>query len=236
MLSWFKKDGLQTSVPEQSDLADQPILVEQVPVASTSEQDSEATEGDGATTALYSPTDGVLLGRILSMKGDFGFIQSDDVPKPVYFKVAWYRGPIPLAEGDEITFSVREVADGKYTAQNISRTKAEVAAEQELEPKPRLLNWAYLGYFPDVWRKLSEMALDEDWEFKNNTDPDRPKPILHSYFMQTYARLVDEKKVLVDDSRSVAAFNTGLVDKLYEPIYALFERQADSRSAWRLGV
>lgn len=87
----------------------------------------------------------------------------------------------------------------------------------------RLLNWAYLGFLPKALGNLKDKALDERWEFKDTLpDPDRPLPILHSYLLQTFGRLVLEEKVLVTADGSYAALNTGLVDPRYEPIYALF--------------
>jgi hypothetical protein len=99
----------------------------------------------------------------------------------------------------------------------------------------RLLHWAYLGYLPKTLGNLQAKALDERWEFKDTVpDPERPLPILHSYLLQTFGRLVLEEKVLVSAGDSYAAFNTGLVDPRYEPIYALFTPNTEPRCPWRL--
>lgn len=44
------------------------------------------------------------------------------------------------------------------------------------------------------------------------------------------------EKVLVNRNATFAAFNTGLVDPRYEPIYALFERNEGLRAPWQLNA
>ena len=91
-----------------------------------------------------------------------------------------------------------------------------------------LLSWAYLGHLPSTLSQLRGLALREDWEFKNTVqNPNRPHPILRSYLLRTFQRLILEKKVAVNEGASVAAFNTGLVDPRYEAIYALFGARDD---------
>ncbi len=98
-----------------------------------------------------------------------------------------------------------------------------------------IFDWAYLGYLPNVLPELASLALHERWEFQNGPrDPERPLPILYSYLIHTFGRLVRERKVLVDSSNSWAAFNTGLVDPRYEPIHALFSPNNDPRAPWQL--
>ncbi len=53
--------------------------------------------------------------------------------------------------------------------------------------------------------------------------------ILKSYICTTFFRLESEGKICIADDRSFAAFNTGLVNKRYDDIYACFERNS---SAW----
>ena len=95
-----------------------------------------------------------------------------------------------------------------------------------------LFKLAYLGYLPNALAALKELALEERWEFKNQ--PDRPLPILYSYLFHTFGRLVLQTKVVVNESVSLAAFNTGLVDSRYEPIYGLFEPNQEVRTPWQL--
>ena len=86
----------------------------------------------------------------------------------------------------------------------------------------RLLDWAWMGDFRQVINSLKNLALKERWYYKTQ-NPSYPYPILSKYLIYTFYRLSKEKgKVMT--STQFAAFNTGLVNNLYEPIYALFEK------------
>lgn len=94
-----------------------------------------------------------------------------------------------------------------------------------------LLDWAYLGNIDDVLDTLAKTALPERWSFEQ--DEGRSScSILRNYLLYTFYRLQLEGKVLEDASRGIAAFNTGLVDKIYEPIYACFSPSTGEKP-WR---
>lgn len=78
-------------------------------------------------------------------------------------------------------------------------------------------------------RQLSELALEERWHYGEALTQEQENfPILRNYLKYTFKRLCFEEKILIetDPERNVeyAAFNTGLVDKKYEYIYALFKQ------------
>jgi len=173
-------------------------------------------------------------GVVTTVGDEFGFIQiNDDPSKTVYFKRQWCPDGFAIEAGSELEFHIREFEGGNLTAAKIRLLGGSVSSGETLYPRsPRLLDWAYLESFPDVLNRLSEMALPEDWEFKNSSNPSQPLPILYNYLLQTFARLAFEKKVLIDDSSSYAVFNTGLVDNIYKPIYALFRRQRNPIFPW----
>jgi len=180
-------------------------------------------------------------GKIVRLLGTYGFISCPELPdQDVYFKTAWYQGEGGLLEGDEVAFQVRQYDSG---LQAHSLTRAGQAREPQTPPrradgKPaneRLLDWAYLGYLPNMLAELKGLALPEDWEFKNTVpNSERPSPILYSYLFQTFGKLVLEEKVLVNLASGIAAFNTGLVDTRYEPIFAVLASQDDPRRQWQL--
>lgn len=70
----------------------------------------------------------------------------------------------------------------------------------------------------DKFKELAGLALKENWG-----DVDE-LPLLRSYVNHTFTRLVFENKVKFDKSKSIVAFDTGLVDKRYQPIYAFLTR------------
>jgi hypothetical protein len=73
--------------------------------------------------------------------------------------------------------------------------------------------------------------LKERWYYKVQ-NPAFPFPILSKYLTYTFFRLSKEQeKIRMTDQ--YAAFNTGLVNNLYEPIYALFEKnRMQGRQEW----
>lgn len=100
------------------------------------------------------------------------------------------------------------------------------------DPKNSLVQWASLGDFNETIKSLKELALNERWFYKNQNSSN-PYPILSSYIKYTFYRLSKESgKILVKDN--LAAFNTGLVDKRYEPIFALFVKTPNALRPWRL--
>lgn len=193
------------------------------------------------TTGTTSDRRSGTVGRVL---GDYGFIASEELPdQDLYFKASWFRGSPPLREGERVTFVVK-VFGANSQAHHIARADEPVEgrpADQRLpasRPLPSsewLFEWAYLGYVPNVLAGLKGLALDERWNFKNTPpNSDHPFPILHSYLIHTFGRLVNEGKVLVNEGASLATFNTGLVDPRYEPIHALFVPNDDPRAPWQL--
>lgn len=101
-------------------------------------------------------------------------------------------------------------------------------------PGDELSQWTYLVFVsyvagngtrvPSALAALAEMALEEHWYFGASPDPRNPYPILENYLKYTFFRLRREGKVVERTlaAEKWAAFNTGLVDRLYDPIFALF--------------
>ena len=103
----------------------------------------------------------------------------------------------------------------------------------EIRPKDELGQWAYLLNYPMTLGRLASKALPERW---SSTSLERyANDRLSTYLRYTFYRLLREDKVLTSDHYGLAAFNTGLVDHRYEPIYAVFEPNTlPGRQPWRL--
>jgi hypothetical protein len=183
------------------------------------------------------------VGTVTRVLGDYGFISCEELAEQdLYFKASWFRGSPPLREGEKVTFQLRTFGPN-LQAHYVDRVGDAAASTGTGRPQARSLlpsnewmfEWAYLGYMPNVLSTLKGVALDERWEFKNTPpNTERPFPILHSYLLHTFGRLVNERKVLVNEAAGLAAFNTGLVDPRYEPIHALFVPNDDPRAPWQL--
>lgn len=84
----------------------------------------------------------------------------------------------------------------------------------------RFLDWAFIGKLPESVKQLADTALEESW----TSDDEHPYDILLNYLNNTFIKLMNEKKILYSEDRLYAAFNTGLVDRRYLPIYGLFKK------------
>ena len=101
-----------------------------------------------------------------------------------------------------------------------------------------LLKWAYFGHFPNALRDLAKLALKENWEYKKTTNQAKKEyPILRSYLIYTFGRLryelKSEPKKILEKEKQIAVFDTGLVNKHYDKIYAVFTPNEDPRNEWK---
>lgn len=108
---------------------------------------------------------------------------------------------------------------------------------------PRPKNSTTYGWDAAINELATNLALEERWYY---TDEDKQKkPILKNYLSYTFERLQYEDaeemrkaqeenreavlKILVNEEH--ALFNTGLVNNIYEPIYAFFKKNDGSNSS-----
>jgi hypothetical protein len=85
-----------------------------------------------------------------------------------------------------------------------------------------IMSFAYMRG-ADTWHQLADQALSEKWYFGDTPPNGFPFPILTNYLNFTFIRLQHERKVCYSpEPQKRAAFNTGLVDNRFEPIYAYF--------------
>ncbi len=90
----------------------------------------------------------------------------------------------------------------------------------EDKKKAPLLEFAYLGKIDEFLQQVSDMAMQESWNYVHSPN-DRPYPILYNYLNHTFIRLQEEGKIIrVGDFLS---FNTGLVTENQQEIFAVFK-------------
>lgn len=185
----------------------------------------------------------------------YGFIVSPSVPSDVFFHEAQFQDvPLPRP-GEEVTFSLVEVG-GRPQAHDVRRKDVPLdhpAGHSPSEVKPDaggeapevrrrapdelpifLKDWAYIP-FAMALEQLAAFSLPESWHFGSDVeDPKRPHPILFNYLVATYSRLAMERKIAFLADGSLAAFNTGLVDRRYRDIFAVFVANAPGwTQAWK---
>jgi cold shock CspA family protein len=186
-----------------------------------------------------------MLGRIKfldSKTKKWGFIVPDDGTRDVHFSASDFDGggPTPDDQGRVVEFELEESDKGRNARQvkmlDQSGTKKPVPT---VRPGDALTHWSEFrrrgrGY-SSALELLAETAIDERWFFGRKPAPHNEYRILDSYLKYTFFKLKQEKRVLEFKSGTVgwATFNTGLVDRLYDPIYALFAANDRAQPAWK---
>lgn len=123
----------------------------------------------------------------------------------------------------------------------------------------RIKRFALIFSFKDLIRRLARKAMSEQWYY-GTKDPGTC-PVLNSYFLQTFDRLCQQDEEHEGDPdwtprigireahdalpvrrkreiylpERAAAFNTGLVDRKFNPIYAVFytnPEEGEEKSPW----
>ncbi len=112
-----------------------------------------------------------------------------------------------------------------------SNARGGVITSTRTDSPIKLLDWAYFQDFKGAISSLAKIALKERWHYKEQV-ASNPHPILAKYLIYTFLRLRKEGGKILTEGK-YAAFDTGLVDRLYEPIYAIFEQNfIPNRQPW----
>ena len=137
--------------------------------------------------------------------------------------------------GDGWTFSAR-TGDGRRIDITVNRSESDGASREWFisyvtdspDITSELKNFTDLDAFRARFGELAELAVDEDWGEGYN--------VLEHYLTVTFSRLRAEGKLRTDErGGGFAAFNTGLLSKYYDDIFAVFQRKSPSDGKWILG-
>ena len=133
---------------------------------------------------------------------------------------------------------VPETGEGEEAGERAPAGREERTQARLPEKDMRLYDWAFVHFAK--MGELAELCLPEKWYYGSRPEPGREYAILSNYLDYTFRRLHFEGKISYqrDPVRGTeyAAFNTGLVDRKYEYIYALLTRnlREDARQYWFL--
>lgn len=116
--------------------------------------------------------------------------------------------------------------NGKGTQNSVSNLKKNTNSNKD--ELIHLTQWANINLKRAI-ETLKKMALPERWTYSIE-DENYPNPILAKYLKWTFVKLMRENKILY--SNKYAAFNTGLVDKFYKPIFAVFDKNKYNKQPW----
>lgn len=113
----------------------------------------------------------------------------------------------------------------------VTETELQSTNYIDLGSKPRnmLYNYAYWPSYVDDLKELkNNVVLQENWSFKENPSDD-DFPILKSYMAYTFYKLWKDKQVYVSKNEQYSVFNTGLVNRNYQYIFVLFEKNIGAK-------
>lgn len=136
-------------------------------------------------------------------------------------------------QGQSYAYTLEKRDDGKLKAVDASPEDRPTVdnTDDGVEPIHDLYKWAYIwlgthSKFSPAIKQLADLALGEDWRYREQSDTTFDEfGVLRSYIRFTFTRISHEGKVAED--KKYAVFNTGLVDRLYQPIFALFQKNDD---------
>lgn len=86
----------------------------------------------------------------------------------------------------------------------------------------QLFQFAYIPKYDDAIKALASIADPEDWDFSDSKV--KKNVILKNYIEHTFRKVKEEDKIAYSPDNKYACFNTGLVTKNLEEIFAFFER------------
>lgn len=145
---------------------------------------------------------------------------------------------LQTSQGDYIVFDFIQNPNGPQEYElNSLFTKTEFDDESFANLGSDTANMLYkYAHWPsfklDLKRLKNEIALAENWSYNENPEDD-DFPILISYMKYTFAKLWKDKQVVTSVNKNYSAFNTGLVNKNYQYIYAVFEKNTGSSCVWK---
>lgn len=146
----------------------------------------------------------------------------------IIFPCRWQR-----TDGNFVELTLKPSAyEGRAWFLSFVDTICRDPAPRTIQPGRQLENFAYLGSWNSFLSELADKAIPENWDFESSGRTDHH--ILIQYIKYTFYRLTCENKVCISGDKSFACFNTGLVDKHYDDIYACFApNEPGSETEWK---
>ncbi|HIU18411.1 MAG TPA: DUF3825 domain-containing protein [Candidatus Avidesulfovibrio excrementigallinarum] len=181
------------------------------------------------TDALGKPVDICTLGQLLKAI-DPTFSPHNYGEEKLKHLLQKFDSEIELKEDDSVDPSRYFATLSRVIPDEFSSSGA--AASFSPTTYDNIKRFAYI--LPQRYEELAAMALPEKWYFGTQPKPGRQYELLENYLNYTFIRLLHEGKILESTSGALAAFNTGLVDEKYEPIFALFEPNKNNLQKWFL--
>lgn len=190
----------------------------------------------------------LLHNQLCKLDQDISSEQIKNILSQDYLK-AWETGRLRISE-NKISFSSSFVnSDGSHVDITLKRSDEINAAKPfflyfltlyditsaPTEPFRCLENFAFLGNLSTFLEDIKKQARNELWDFKGTK---KVNSILLQYIHYTFYRAYKQNKIAYAIDKSLAVFNSGLVNDRYEDIYICFTPNGQPGSSpWKyLGV
>jgi hypothetical protein len=165
----------------------------------------------------------VIISSYAKAYNDGKFFYQDDDKQPHF---CWALNS-DLLNGEKIMVKARINKYNNYPQKYI------VPIAWKQEPSSELFEFSTMFNYNTRIRELKNLALPEKWDFQLKESETPEYRILDSYLKYTFYRLKKENKIEYSIDQSKAAFNTGLVDKHYREIFALFSSKNENNKKWK---
>jgi len=185
--------------------------------------------GHDAEAKRIKRLDGRIYGSVVQFDPDLGWgrVVPDGESRRLFLHwkdvlVGARGGVVSPEEGERVEFEAIATPKGDKAIRVI-----------RLDPRSPLSRFADMVDIDAHLETLANsLAQPENWNYRDEASKD-PFPILRSYIYFTFPRLLDEGKIAEQRDargRPVACFNTGLVTRLQEEIFAYFEGAPPTKS------
>lgn len=167
-----------------------------------------------------------LVGRVSKFDKGFGMIDQEDGTRLfVHHTQVHSRRKFKTLEVDQVVeYELGERPEGGMQALRVT----------QLDTRKPLERFASLGNIHSQTEELAKLAEPEEWGYQFSEEL-YPRPVLHSYLFYTFERIEAEGKIAISEDEQYACFNTGLVTKNQQEIFALFVRnRSQDREKWTL--
>lgn len=97
-----------------------------------------------------------------------------------------------------------------------------------------LKKFAWLGDEAQFLDDIANLALDENWTYRGLPCAIEKNNVLKKYLDTTFSFLYESKNGIIESKdKKYCSFNTGLVDKIYDDIYLIFQKQKSASKNWK---
>jgi Domain of unknown function (DUF3825) len=209
-------------IPQMQAAATNPIVAEDVRLPPVVALNADVNPLDVDAKTGEATGNQTKIGRVeeINRERGFGYLEGR-----IWFHFKHIAFDFDPKDGDEVEYVPQTNEKGQKQAHDV-RPKGQPYRPNDFYIST-LEKWADVKLDRKLLENLAGLALKEDWDFKEHPwATKRPFLNLKNYLNNTFLRIYREGKIV--EREGYSAWNTGLVDRLYRPIYACFRERKGS--------